>query len=339
LHRLRLLGVYWGELTGAESTGTFREGWLLRWRPEYVVSLIEQARYGTTVSAAATAVVTERAEQAADLSMITGLVEATVLAELPDALPAVTAALERRSARTSDVAHLMTATPPLARVIRYGSVRRTDTELVRGVLDSVLVRVCAGLAAACVSLDDEAAAAMLDAVEAADGAVAMVGTAEQTASWRAALRAVADLAGAPSVVAGRCVRLLLDAGLLTSQEAQQRLARALSAGGVVWLEGFLRGSGSLLLRDDRLWQLLTEWLASLGEEAFEAALPLLRRAFSQFTWPERRQMGIKVRTGIATAVSAGRGDGTGQEDDWDESRVRRVLGVVTVALGGCVADE
>ncbi len=42
LHRLRLLGIYWGEVTGARSTGTFREGWLLWWRPEYVVSLIER---------------------------------------------------------------------------------------------------------------------------------------------------------------------------------------------------------------------------------------------------------------------------------------------------------
>jgi len=338
LHRLRLLGIYWGESTGAESTGTFREGWLLRWRPEYVVSLIERARYGTTVRAAATAVVTERAEQVTEFSVITGLVEAAVLADLPDALPSVTAALEQRSARTSDVAYLMAATPPLARVLRYGSVRQTGADLVRGVLDSVLVRICAGLAAACVSLDDQAAAAMLGALEAADAAIALVGTAEQAVSWRAAQRAVADLAGASSVVAGRCVRLLLEGGLLTQDEARQRLARALSGGGVEWLEGFLRGSGSLLLRDDRLWRLLDAWLSDLGETAFEAAMPLLRRAFSQFTGPERRQMGIKARAGTAAAVSVGRRDGT-EADDWDESRARRVLGIVTVALGGSVADE
>ncbi len=302
------------------------------------MSLIERARYGTTVGAAATAVVTERAGQATEFSLITGLVEAAVLADLPDALPAVTAALEQRSARTSDVAHLMAATPPLARVLRYGSVRQTDTDLVSGVLDSVLVRVCAGLAAACVSLDDQAAAAMLGALEAADAAIALVGTAGQAASWRAAQHAVADLSGASSVVAGRCVRLLLDVGLLTPGEARQRLARALSGGGVAWLEGFLRGSGSLLLRDDRLWTLLDEWLSDLGETAFEAALPLLRRAFSQFTGPERRQMGVKVRAGMTAAVTVGRRDGT-EADDWDESRARRVLGVVAAALGGCVADE
>jgi hypothetical protein len=338
LHRLRLLGINWGEPTGAESTGTFREGWLLRWRPEYVVSLIERARYGTTVLTAAAAVVTERAERAADFSEITALVEAAVLADLPDALPAVTAALERRSARTSDVAHLMAATPPLARVLRYGSVRQTGTDLVRGVLDSVLVRICAGLAAACVALDDQAAAAMLGALEAADAAIALAGTAVQARSWRAAQRAVADQAGAASVLAGRCTRLLLDTGLLTPDEAQQRLARALSAGGVAWLEGFLRGSGSLLLRDQHLWGLLNEWLSGLGDAAFEAALPLLRRAFSQFTGPERRQMGMLARAGLEAPGLAGRPDGTGQ-DDWDQSRVVRVLDVVTVALGGCVGRE
>jgi len=344
LHRLRLLGIGWGTVVSSSSSGTFREGWLLHWRPEYLVSLIERARYGTTVDAAATAVVVERAEDAADFARITELVEAAVLAALPDALPAVTAALERRSARTGDIAHLMAAAPPLARVLRYGSVRQTDADLVRGVLDSTLIRVCAGLAAACMSLDARAATAMLAAIENADGAIALVGSDQQVRDWRAALRAVADLAGAVSILQGRCVRLLLDAGELTTAEAQQRLARALSAGpeAVAWLEGFVRGSGSLLLRDEPLWNLLDDWLSSLSEETFDAVLPLLRRAFSQFTSPEREQMGNKVRArhraaGVIAAIAPSAG--ADENDDWDESRARRVLTVVAIALGGCVADE
>jgi Family of unknown function (DUF5682) len=346
LHRLRLLGIGWGTVVSAPSAGTFREGWLLRWRPEFVVSLIEKARYGTTVAAAATAVVVDRAEETAEFTQITALVEAAVLADLPDALPAVTAALEQRSARTGDIAHLMAATPPLARVLRYGSVRQTDTDLVRGVLDSILIRICAGLAAACMSLDSQAAGAMLAAIEDADGAVALVGSGEQVQAWRAGQRAVADLAGAVSILQGRCVRLLLDAGLLTAGEAEQRLARALSAGpeAVAWLEGFVRGSGSLLLRDEPLWNLLDDWLSGLSAEAFDTALPLLRRAFSQFTGPERQQMGIKVRArhgaaGAAGAAGAGATGGSGDEDDWDEARVRRVLDVVAIALGGRVTYE
>jgi hypothetical protein len=342
LHRLNLLGVPWGQVTFATSQGTFREGWQLRWQPEYVVRLIERARYGTTVRAAATAVAVERAGESSDFGQITTLVEATVLADLPDALPAVTAALEQRSARTGDIGHLMAATPPLARVLRYGNVRQTDTDLVRVVLDSMLVRVCAGLVAACVALDAEAAAGMLAALEAADGAIALAGTAEQVGSWRAAQAAVADLAGAPGLIAGRCVRLLLDTGVLTAQDAQRRLARALSArdatgDATAWLEGFLRGSGSLLLRDEPLWELFDQWLSDLPGAAFEAALPLLRRAFSQFTGPERAQMGAKVKAGPPSSRAAGAGAGgdAGGDgaDDWDSSRARQVLEVVAVALG------
>jgi hypothetical protein len=341
LHRLRLLGIGWGTVVSAPSAGTFREGWLLRWRPEFVVALIEKARYGTTVPAAATAVVVERAGESAELAHITDLVEAAVLADLPAALPAVTAALERRSATTGDIAHLMAATPPLARVLRYGSVRQTDTDLLRGVLDSIVIRICAGLATACMSLDAQAASAMLAGIEDADAAIALVGTDEQAQAWRAAQRGVADLDGAVSILQGRCVRMLLDTGLLTADEAQRRLSRALSAGAeaVAWLEGFLRGSGSLLLRDAPLWNLLDDWLCGLSAEAFDGVLPLLRRSFAQFTGPERGQMGIKVRTRHPIDGTAVPSDGTAGDDDWDESRVRRVLNVVAIALGGCVTDD
>lgn len=339
LHRLGLLDVPWGSLAFVPGQGTFKEAWRLRWQPEYLVALIERARYGTTVQAAASAVVTERAASAQELAAITRLVEAVVLAGLPDALPAVTGALEARSARTGDVQQLMTAVPPLARVLRYGNVRRTDATLVRGVVDSLLIRVCAGLPAACASLDDAAAASMLTAIEAAEEAVTLVGSAGQLAAWRAAQRSVADLAGSQTVVAGRCVRLLLDAAELEPDQAGQRLARVLSARSVParavrWLEGFLRGSGLLLVRDRNLWQLLDDWLCGLSAESFDEVMPLLRRAFALFPWPERRQMAELVRSGRG-AVSALPG-----QEDWDTARISLIAPVLAAALGaGAPATE
>ncbi len=338
LHRLRLLGVPWGRVIAARGEGTFKEGWHLRWQPEFIVSLIERARYGTTVQAAATAVVAERAARAEQLPAITHLVEAVVLADLPDALSAVTAALEQRSARTGDVQQLMLALPPLARVLRYGDVRQTSADMVRGVIDSLLIRVCAGLPSASASLDDDAATDMLGAIESAENAIAIVGTPAQLGAWRAAQRSVCERASAPGLVRGRCVRLLLDAALLQPDEAQQSLARALSARdetaqAVRWLEGFLRGSGLLLLRDTVLWQLLDDWLCGLRADAFEEALPLLRRSFAEFAWPERRQMSELVRAGPGGTRSSG----TAPPEDWDLDRVRRILPVLAAALGGTAA--
>jgi hypothetical protein len=337
LHRLRLLDVPWGTVTVASGEGTFKEAWRLRWQPEYLVTLITRARYGTTVGSAATGVVIEHSADAQQLSQITKLVEAVVLAELPDALIAVTGALEERSARTGDVQQLMMAVPPLARVLRYGNVRQTDTAVVAGVIDSLLIRVFAGLPAACASLDDDAAADMTEAIDAAADALSLVGKPEQVTAWHGALRSVADLASAPGLVAGRSVRLLIDASVLEPDQAGLRLARVLSAReqiatAVRWLEGFLRGSGLVLLRDRALWQLLDDWLCGLGGEAFEEVLPLLRRSFSRFPWPERRQMGELVRSGPRPTTGSGAADRGGTED-WDLERVKLILPVLAAALG------
>ena len=334
LHRLRLLDVPWGTVTVASGEGTFKEAWRLHWQPEFMVSLIERARYGTTVGSAATGVVIESAADAQQLPQITKLVEAVVLAELPDALIAVTEALEQRSARTGNVQQLMMAVPPLARVLRYGNVRQTDTGVVRGVVDSLLIRVFAGLPAACASLDDDAASDMTEAIEAAADALSLVGSTEQVTAWHGALRSVADLTNAPGLVAGRTVRLLIDASVLQPEQAGLRLARVLSARdqtatAVRWLEGFLRGSGLVLLRDQALWQLMDDWLCGLGDEAFEEVLPLLRRSFSRFPWPERRQMGELVRSGPRTAESRNQDDA----EDWDLERVKLILPVLAAALG------
>ncbi|HKZ69943.1 MAG TPA: DUF5682 family protein, partial [Anaerolineales bacterium] len=98
----------------------------------------------------------------------------------------------------------------------------------------------------------------------------------------------------------RCVRLLLDAGALSRDEAAHRMSLALSAASdppqaAAWIEGFLKGSGLLLLHDEGLWQVLDEWVTGLKGETFVQLLPLLRRTFSTFAPAERRQMGERVK--------------------------------------------
>ena len=80
------------------STGTFRETWVLRWRPELAVSIIDAALWGTTVAAAASAKITDAARRASDLVAVTAAVEGTLLADLPDALPEVLRALDEKAA-------------------------------------------------------------------------------------------------------------------------------------------------------------------------------------------------------------------------------------------------
>lgn len=180
LHRLRLLGVAWGEPAASPgSTGTFREAWRLRWEPELSVRTAEAGVWGTTVRAAATARAEADALAARGLAEVTGLAERCLLAGLPDALPTVMRVLADRAALDTDVGHLAQALPALVRSLRYGDVRGTDTGALGEVAAGLAERVFVGLPPACASLDADAADEMRRHVDAVHGAVGML---EETAT-------------------------------------------------------------------------------------------------------------------------------------------------------------
>lgn len=328
LHRLLLLGIPWGTPADAgRSTGTFKEGWTLLWQPEFAVALIEASLYGTTVLDAATALVAERAEQAGDLATLGGLVEQCFLADLPEALGSVIAALAAQTAHQHDVVTLLEAIEPLARTRRYGDVRGADTAAVAEVLDTVVIRASVDLRPGCASLDDEAASHMRSAIDSAQRGISLVET--EPAVWREALTLVAADDVVHGLVSGRVNRILLDLGALTSEEAARRLSRRLSLGaapiaGAAWLDGFLDGDAILLLHDHELLRIVDDWVSSVEETTFEDLLPLLRRTFSRFVPAERRSLGTQLRRrdlGRASGVAV-----VDRDFDWEraEPAVRRM---------------
>ena len=150
LHRLVALGVGWGvAVEGRGSSGTFRETWEVRWDPDLSIRLIERAGYGTTLEAAATARLVERSAAAAGIAELVGVVEQALFAELPLAVEPAVRRLAHLAATDPDVGQLLDALPSLASALRYGDVRGTDAESLRHVVDGIVVRILAGLPAAC----------------------------------------------------------------------------------------------------------------------------------------------------------------------------------------------
>jgi len=300
LHRLRLLDVPWGEPAEvSRTTGTFRESWTLEWKPELEIALIEASGYGTTIESAATAVVAQRTADA-DIAELSTLVEITLTADLPSALAGVLGALDERAARQHDITRLMAAIEPMARVRRYGNVRRADTELVQRVLTGIVTRVAVGLPAACTALDEDAATELRHLVDGVQRGIGLLDQPELREVWHGALRSVADRLGVPGLISGRAVRLLLDAGLLDVTDAAGRLSRQLSLASDAtqaagWLDGFLSGEAALLVHEPELLEIVDEWATGVNAELFDHLLPLLRRTFADFTATERRDIGLRVR--------------------------------------------
>jgi hypothetical protein len=309
LHRLNLLGIPWGERSEAHSgKGTFHEIWKLRWQPEFAVRVVEASVWGNTVENAATGLALDRATRSTELAAVAALAGEVLLANLPDAIAGVVSRLEDLAALTGAVGQLMDAVPALASIARYGSVRRIEAPRIRHVLDGMVARIVIGLPGACASLDDDAAQAMHTRLRGVDQAVPLLEDANQTAAWHQALQRLADLDGLHGLIAGAATRRLLDDAVEPHESILRRLAFALSSGSepahaAAWLEGFLHGSGLVLLHDDRLWSALDSWLAQLPPDAFQRTLPLLRRTFGRFESTERRQLRERSRQ-PSTNVSA-----------------------------------
>ncbi|GAA3916484.1 DUF5682 family protein [Actinoplanes auranticolor] len=333
LHRLRAIGVPWGEAdTTQRGTGTFREQWRLRWQPDFAVQLVEGSMYGTTVVAAATTKVTDAARKATALGDVTALVEVCLLADLADAYPPVLAALDTRAALDADINHLMAAIPALARTLRYGDVRRTDVAGLATVTASLLTRVCAGLPSAVGSLSDDAAKELRGHIDGVHSAVSLLDDDELRDRWLTTLESLSQRADLHGLLAGRFTRLLLDAGRLGTAEVQRRLRLPLTVGtppahGAAWVEGFLAGGGLLLVHDDALLELLDGWLADIAPDAFDDVLPLLRRTFGAFAAGERRAIGERV------ADPGGAGGAAAEPLVLDHDRAALVLPTLSALLG------
>ena len=139
--------------------------------------------------------------------------------------------MAERAARDTDVVHLMEALPPLARAQRYGDVRQTDTAALARVIETLLVRTCAGLSRAVSGLDADNAAAMRRRIDEVNGALGLLGSLRASrcgsAGWPL-WRELVDRSDLHGLLQGRIVRLLTDAEVL--DDAARRLQRALSAG-------------------------------------------------------------------------------------------------------------
>jgi hypothetical protein len=336
LHRLQLLGIPWGQLQrSGGGKGTFHEIWRLEWQPELTVALIEAGVWGNMIADAATAFARDSADRAADLPTLTRLVDQALLAELPAAIDHLMRRLQDEAALASDIGHLMDALPPLANVLRYGNVRKTDTVAVAGVIDGLVARICIGLPGACAALNDDAAEAMFNRLLAVNSAVSLLQNAEYQSNWHAALRRLSDLRGCHGLIAGRSCRILLDGGSFSAAEAARRFGLALSTASApneaaAWIEGLLKDSGALLIHDDALWQIIDDWLQALPGDGFTQTLPLLRRTFATFLPAERRKLGERARAGDGRPSPGGQQPG---DEAFDPARAEAVLPLVAQLLG------
>jgi hypothetical protein len=334
LHRLSLVDIKWGRQENISGKGTFKEQWRLRWQPELLIKVIEMGVWGNTIEEASSQYIAHLSTQLKDLSKAARLLERAIPAELPAAIDSLMQRINELASLAGDILQLMQALPPLAQVSRYGNVRKTDMAMLSTLVDGLVVRICIGLPNACYSLDDDASASMFGHITAVNEAIALLQQENQIQLWQQTLLQLSDKQHIHGLISGCACRILFDAKALSADEMAARFSLALSVANepsysAAWLEGFLKGSGMILLLDDVLWNILNGWITHLEGEIFANLLPLLRRTFANFSPAERRKMGEKAKGNTATSSTTS----FKQAADFDTFRAEQALPVVCQLLG------
>lgn len=333
LHRLQLLEIYWGKRAEIAGKGTFKEQWRLQWDPAFSIDIIEKGAWGNTVAEATTRYVTHSAENTSTLQQVCKMLESAIPAELPAIVEVLIHRINNLAAASGDVLQLMEVIPSLVNISRYGNVRKTDAALVNDITESMIGRICISLPAACTSVAEDAALALLDLFYAMNDAISLLQDKDLDSSWQQTLLAISRNEQSAPMIAGYSTRLLFDAKVITGEALSKAFSVSMSIANppslaAAWLEGFLRGSGTLLLLDEELWGMVHNWVSQLENDIFIQVLPLLRRTFSNFTGPERKKLGDKVKNGgSGTSIKAATIGGI------DNDRGARGIPVVMQMLG------
>jgi hypothetical protein len=329
-HRLNLLDLPWAQLSQGRvrGTGTFHEFWALAWTPELAIRLIEQSVWGNTIVEAAIAYMRHHATEASQIAVITRLLQQVLLATLGEVTAFVLKRLDDIAAMTHDMSDLLKAAPPLIETLRYGDVRRTESDAILPVLESLVIRLCIGLKAACLNIDDDLASELNASIEAFHRALPLAEQPPLVERWHTTLHALAIGKGVHPIIMGTATRFLLRDNQLSTEDTVRLMRLALTPANppvyaAQWLEGFLSGMEQILVRDETLFGLIDIWVMSLTGDTFEEMLPLVRRTFSTFGAPARRTIAERIQHGKVTTRAF----------VIDEDRANRALSTLRQILG------
>ncbi|MCG8330500.1 MAG: DUF5682 family protein [Chitinophagales bacterium] len=296
LHQLRVIDIYFGTTLENSETelGTFKEHWRLHWQPDFLLKLISAGMWGNTVRDAASNKLVKTANDEIALEKLVQLAGSALLGGMPETFSTLSKRIEDAAAITKDVYSLMEALPTLVEIVRYGDTRQTDIDSVQVLIHQLIPRVAVGLPGAVMNIDEEWGRSWFQLIVKNNHAIGLLNSKDYQKKWNEALEKLMENKAAQPLLRGLACRMLFDRAILSKGKVAREMSFVLSdtvvMDAALWMEGFLYGSGLLLVHNPSLWYILDDWISGIPDISFPELLPVLRRAFSNFTGPERAKL-------------------------------------------------
>ncbi len=293
LHRLRVLGVEFGRLLGnRQDNATWSEKWLLSWSPEVEIALVEAVLKGFSIEGAAAFAMKEKMGDGS-LTSIAAVIEDAFLCGMPLVLENAIQSLRNQATESITLEEIASNLLSLSVLYKYGDIRRVDKSPIVPLVEYLFLRACLNLPGEC-RCDDAMALDLAKAINNIHNAAVSLDFLDQE-RWLKVLEEVAGRDDVNYKLSGLCTAILLEIGRISNETLGKMLEFRLSYGipaefGAGYFEGLSLRGHYLLIARLSLWERLSQYLDSLGEEEFKRALVFLRRAFCTYDPGEKLQI-------------------------------------------------
>lgn len=294
-HRLRVLGVEFAKpLSTRQHGATWAERWKLQWDPECEIALVEAVLLGETVELATGFKFKQLLEAATGIDQAADIVKDACQCGLARSMDLARARLQELSAVSSDLKAIAHAAAQLSLVSRYGDVRKFDASPLLPLIDELFVQGALALhaAAAC---DNTAAKNLILSIDELNRVSLEHHERVEGELWVERLRKLSDADDRNPLLSGYACAVLLERGLMATEDLAREVSRRLSPGipadlGAGWFEGLSKRNRAALLARQPLWVELAGYVQSLDDDQFKRAIVFLRRAFGGFAPHQKRQI-------------------------------------------------
>ncbi|OPH51855.1 hypothetical protein BC351_34130 [Paenibacillus ferrarius] len=287
LQRLELLGIQFAKKERVyQASASWAEHWVLRWTPEAEIQAVESTLKGETIELAAAFVLKEWLEACSDIAEASRIIRIACDCDLTELMEQAKSALQGLAVDTGSFEQIAAAAYELSVLIRYGSIRRIETDTLLPLLQQLFLRGTLLLVDAS-GCNDDAAEGMVRAIQSLHTVAQDHYDQVDDGLWFNKLQDLASRDDRNAKLSGFAFAILLERNEIPDERVAQEVSRRLSPGipvdlGAGWFEGITMRNRYALLSRVSLWQQLDAYIASLDKEAFHRSLVFLRRAFGSF---------------------------------------------------------
>ena len=289
LHQLNILEIPWGiqEAVSDQVKGSFHENWRLKWKPVYMIELIDKGAWGNTIAEAAENKMKIIIDNAQDTISLVNYLEKCILAGLEILVDQLSVKMRSMAVDAPDISQFLQSLPILVRILRYPSHRVVSPDKIYQWLNTLIPYICSGLPSAAYQISDEPAQILEQQISDAHAAIYLIDGNEFIEQWENALHITFQLEGVNMRINGLVMRILMERDKLDLDFILARMTLILSKGNeplqvAFWLEGFFKRGVYLLQYQEEMFDSLDLWISQIKEDHFPEVLPLLRRTFSLF---------------------------------------------------------